>query len=410
MTTTVISSRPQEHVMLDAVRPLPPDPILGLIGAYQRDPNPDKVDLGAGVYRNADGDTPVFASVRAAEQALLAEQRTKAYVAPPGDPAFIAGVTRELFGADHEVLTDARVGAVQSPGGCGALRLGAELVQRLRPGAATWVSTPTWPNHEPLLGDAGLKIHAYPYYDHDAHGIDVDAMLGTLASVDHDDVVVLHGCCHNPCGADLQPEHWDAIADIAADRGFVPFIDIAYHGLGEGLDRDAYGVRTLAARLPELFVAYSCSKNFGLYRERAGLICAVTPTAEAATAARSQLNSIARGIYSMPPAHGASIVGRILTDDDLTASWRDELTDMRERLLGMRRRFAERTAERGMDFEFIAEERGLFSFLGLTPEQVQRLRDDFSVYLVGSSRINVAGITEGNVDYLADAVAAVLDD
>jgi aspartate aminotransferase len=330
-------------------------------------------------------------------------------VAPPGDPAFIAGVTRLLFGADHPVLTDARVGAVQSPGGCGALRLGAELINRLRPGTPMWVSTPTWPNHEPLLGDAGLKIHHYPYYEHDAHAVDGDAMLATLSNLGHDDVVLLHGCCHNPCGADLTRSQWDAIAELALDRGFTPFVDIAYHGLGDGLDDDAYGVRTLAARLPQLLVAYSCSKNFGLYRERAGLICAVTPTAETAAAARSQLNSIARGIYSMPPAHGAAIVGQILDDEELTASWHAELTDMRDRLLRMRRLFADRMAQRGADFEFIARQRGLFSFLGISPAQVERLRDDHSVYLVGSSRINVAGITGDNVDMLADALAAVLD-
>jgi aspartate aminotransferase len=395
--------------MLDAVRPLPPDAILGLIGAYQRDPNPDKIDLGAGVYRDSSGETPILDAVRTAEQRLVASERTKSYVAPPGDPAFIAGVTRELFGADHPVLAEARVGAVQSTGGCGALRLGAELVNRLRPGTPTWVSTPTWPNHEPLLGDAGLKIHAYPYYDHDVHAVDNDAMLAALATLGRDDVVVLHGCCHNPCGADLTRQQWDAVADLALERGFTPFVDIAYHGLGDGLDEDAYGVRTLAARLPELLVAYSCSKNFGLYRERAGLVCAVTSRAETAAAARSQLNSIARGIYSMPPAHGAAIVGHILADDELTASWRTELADMRGRLLRMRRLFADRMAQRGAEFGFIADERGLFSFLGISPAQVERLRDDHSVYLVGSSRINVAGITEANVDRLADALAAVLD-
>jgi aspartate aminotransferase len=395
--------------MLDAVRPLPPDAILGLIGAYQRDANPDKIDLGAGVYRDSAGETPIIAAVRTAEQRLLASERTKSYVAPPGDPAFIAGVTRELFGANHRVLTEARVGAVQSPGGCGALRLGAELINRLRPGTPMWVSTPTWPNHEPLLGDAGLKIHAYPYYDHDAHAVDGDAMLTTLATLGRDDVVLLHGCCHNPCGADLTPQQWDTVADLALARGFTPFVDIAYHGLGDGLDEDAYGVRALAARLPQLLVAYSCSKNFGLYRERAGLVCAVTPTAETAAAARSQLNSIARGIYSMPPAHGAAIVGLILGDEELTAGWRTELDGMRDRLLDMRRLFADRMAHRGADFGFIADERGLFSFLGISPSQVARLRDDHSVYLVGSGRINVAGITEANVDTLADALAAVLD-
>lgn len=395
--------------MLDALEPLPADPILGLIGAYQSDPNPDKVDLGAGVYRDAGGTTPVFAAVRTAEQRLIADQRTKSYVAPPGDPAFIGGVTRELFGDHHPAVVAGRAGAVQAPGGCGALRLGAELIQRVRPGAPLWVSTPTWPNHQPLLGDAGLTIRPYPYYDHDAHAVDFDAMRAALSDLGPDDVVLVHGCCHNPSGGDLSHRQWDAFGDLAAERGFVPFVDIAYHGLGEGLTEDGYAVRMLAERVPELLVAYSCSKNFGLYRERAGLVCAVTPTAETAAAARSQLNSIARGIYSMPPAHGAAIVGRILDDEQLTADWHAELTDMRGRLLRMRRLFADEMAQRGADFGFIADERGLFSFLGLTPGQVERLREDHSVYLVGSSRINLAGITEDNVTRLADAVTAVLD-
>lgn len=395
--------------MLDAVRPLPPDPILGLIGAYHLDPNPDKVDLGVGVYRDARGRTPIFAAVRSAQERLLATEETKSYVAPPGDPAFTREVPRLLFGADHAALRDGRVAAVQSPGGCGALRLGAELIQRLRPAAPLWVSTPTWGNHEPLLGDAGLKLHRYPYYDHADHAVDFDAMRTTLAQLGPGDIALFHGCCHNPCGADLTTRQWDALADLAAERRFTPFIDIAYHGLGDGIDVDAYGVRLFAERLPELLVAYSCSKNFGLYRERAGMVCAVTPAAEQAVAAASQLNSIARGIYSMPPSHGAAVVGQILSDPDLTASWHDELTGMRARLLDVRRMFAERMAKRDADFAFIADERGLFSFLGISPPQVARLRDDYSVYLVTSSRINVAGITEGNVDYLADALAAVLD-
>ncbi len=395
--------------MLEAVRPLPPDPILGLISAYQRDPNPDKIDLGAGVYRDRAGATPVFGAVAAAQRRVLDAQTTKAYVAPPGDPAFIAGVTRLLFGADHPAPAERRVGAVQSPGGCGALRLAAELLERLHAGTPMWVSTPTWPNHEPLLGDAGCRIDRYPYYDHDAHAIDFDAMHAALALRGPGDVVLLHGCCHNPCGADLTHAQWDALADLALERGFTPFIDLAYHGLGDGLTDDAYGVRLFAERLPELLVAYSCSKNFGLYRERAGLVCAVTPTAEAAAAATSQLNSIARGIYSMPPAHGAAIVGTILGDVQLTADWETELASMRERLLGVRALFAARMADRGADFGFIADERGMFSFLGITPAQVEQLRDEHSVYLVGSSRINVAGITEGNVDRLADALVSVLD-
>lgn len=394
--------------MLDAIRPVPPDPILRLLTSYRDDPNPNKVDAGAGVYRDAAGRTPILAAVHEAEQRLLVDEQTKTYVAPPGDPAFISGVIGVLFGPDHPTVAAERVAAVQTPGGCGALRLGAALVDRLRPGATAWVSTPTWPIHEPLLGDAGLQLGRYPYYDHDVQGADAEAMLATLATLGPDDLVVVHGSCHNPTGADLTREQWDAVADLALDRGFIPFIDIAYDGLGDGLDEDAYGVRTLAARLPQMLVAYSCSKNFGLYRERAGLVCAVTATADTATAARSQLNAIARGIYSMPPAHGAQIVGRILSDDALSASWQRELTAMRERILRMRRTFSEQMAARGADFGFVARQRGLFSLLGITPEQVGRLREDYSVYLLPSSRINVAGVTDDNVTYVADALATVI--
>lgn len=394
--------------MLEPLAALPPDPILGLISAYARDPNPQKVDLGAGVYRDVHGRTPVFAAVRAAEQRVLAAQETKSYVAPPGDPAFLRAIPRSLLGEDHPAMAAGRVAAVQAPGGCGALRLGAELVERATPGAPCWVSTPTWPNHIPLLGDAGLRMAEYPYYDATAHALDVEGMLAALRQRSAGEVVILHASCHNPCGADLAPEHWDAVADSAEERGWTPFVDVAYHGLGEGLDEDAYGVRLLSARLPEVLVAYSCSKNFGLYRERAGAVLVVARDADAAVAAGTQLNSIARGIYSMPPAHGAAIVGTILDDADLAASWAEEVASMRARINGIRALLASELAAAGAgDFSFVARERGMFSFLGVTPAQAARLRDEHSVYLLDSSRINVAGVTEDNVGYLAKAVAAV---
>jgi len=396
--------------MLERLATLQPDPILGLITAFNADPNPDKIDLGAGVYKTAAGETPVFAAVRSAEQHLLERETTKSYIAPPGDPAFIANIERLVYGEDNTLLAEDRVGSVQAPGGCGALRLGAELVQRARLGATLWVSAPTWANHVPLLGDAGLSIREYPYYDHARHGIAFERMHETLAGASADDVVLLHGCCHNPCGADLGEAQWAAVAALAQQRGFLPFVDIAYHGLGEGLDADAAGLRLLAASVPEMLVAYSCSKNFGLYRERAGLISVIGANAGEARTAVSQLNFIARGIYSMPPAHGASLVGLLLEDAALAARWREELAGMRERLNRMRRLLAEALAAAvpDRDFGFIAGERGMFSFLGLSPEQVQALRRKHSVYLVDSSRINVAGVNEANVERLAAAVAAVL--
>lgn len=397
--------------MLDRLPALPPDPILGVMIAYANDPNPAKVDLGAGVYKDEEGRTPVLAAVAEAQRRIVARETTKSYVAPPGDRAFLSGVPRLLFGADHPVLTEGRLAAVQAPGGCGALRLAGELVQRAAPGATLWAPDPTWANHVPLLGDAGLQIAQYPYYDHAAHRVDFDALTANLRQRGPGELVLLHGCCHNPCGADLTPGQWDVVADLAEERGFTPFVDLAYHGLGEGLEADAYGPRTLAARLPELLVAYSCSKNFGLYRERTGVVMVASRTADGAAAATSQLNAIARGIYSMPPAHGAAIVGEILGDEELTASWQRELDGMRTRLLQVRRELADALAARGApQFGFIAEQRGMFSFLGLSPDQVRRIAEEHSVYMVGSSRMNVAGVHAGNLEHLADAVLAVLED
>lgn len=393
--------------MLQTLRPLPPDPILGLIGAYDRDRHPSKVDLGAGVYRDASGTTPILRAVRAAERQLLTAETTKSYVSPPGDQRFLDGLASLVFGGGHPALRDGRVGAVQTPGGCGALRLGAELIARVDPDARLWVPTPTWGNHVPLLGDVGLAITAYPYYDSARHTLDDGPMLEALAALGPSDVVVLHGCCHNPCGADLARQHWEAIADLATDRGFTPFVDLAYHGLGDGLDDDAYGVRVLAERCPDLLVAYSCSKNFGLYRERTGMIGVVTATAATTTAAGSQLNAIARGIWSMPPAHGAAIAGLVLDDADLRADWEDELGAMRSRLSRLRQRLADALRDRGIDGDHVARERGLFSVLDVTPEQAQALRTDHSVYLLDSGRINVAGISDENVGHVADALVAV---
>jgi len=395
--------------MLDALQPLPPDPILGTTVACRNDPNPLKVDLGVGVYKDDNGTTPIFRSVLQAEQRVLADQATKAYVSPPGDARFISGITRELFGADHAVVTGARVGAVQAPGGSGALRLGAGLLLRAKGDTQLWVPAPTWGNHIPLMGAAGLDMQQYPYYDKQTHVIEFEAMVDTLKQRGPGDVVLLHGCCHNPCGADLTREQWDTIGDLAEERGFTPYVDFAYHGLAEGMDADAYGVRMLADRLPELLVAYSASKNFGLYRERTGLALTITATADGASTATSQMANIARELYSMPPAHGASIVGEILDDEVLTADWKAEVGQMRERINGLRAMLSEhlRTATDSTDFDYIAGERGMFSFLGLSPEQVTALQHDHSVYPIPSSRVNIAGVTEENVARVAAGIAAV---
>ncbi len=396
--------------MLENLSPLPPDPILGTTVACRNDPNPSKVDLGVGVYKDASGNTPVFEAVAEAERRVLADQTTKVYVSPPGDERFIGGITRHLFGADHQVVTDGRVGAVQAPGGSGALRVGAGLLLRAQAHTELWVSTPTWGNHVPLLGAAGLDMQHYPYYDKGAHEIQFDEMVQTLKERGPGDVVLLHGCCHNPCGADLTHEQWDVVGDLADERGFTPYVDLAYHGLGEGMDADAYGVRMLADRLPEMLVSYSASKNFGLYRERTGLAFTVNATAEGAKTDTSQMANIARELYSMPPAHGASIVGEILADEELTTLWQDEVATMRERINGLRALLSDelREATQTTEFDYIAGERGMFSFLGLSPEQVTQLQAEHSVYPIPSSRINIAGVTEENVDYVARSIAAVV--
>jgi aspartate aminotransferase len=299
---------------------------------------------------------------------------------------------------------------VQSPGGSGGLSVAGHLIQRAKPGTRIHISDPSWPNHIPLLQLSGLQIETYPYYDRVSHRVDFERMLAAVERIPAGDVLLLHGCCHNPCGADLTPEQWQALADTCVRRGILPFVDLAYQGLAEGLEEDAYGVRLMAERAPEAVFVASCSKNLGLYRERVGAVCVLSQSADDARGVASNAANVARSIYSMPPDHGAAIVDRILHDERLRALWLDELASMRDRLNGLRRLLVGKLAERGtpMDFSFIAQERGMFSFLGLSREQVVALRERFHVYMVESSRINIAGINAGNVDYVADSIAAVL--
>ena len=396
--------------MLESLEKLPADPILGLTAAFNQDDNPSKVDLGAGVYKDADGNTPVFAAVKKAESIWHSQETTKVYIAQPGFEDFNSNIITHIFGQSHAAVKDKRLTSVMAPGGSGALRIGAEMLNRAQPGAILWVSAPTWGNHTPLLGSAGLKIQEYPYYDADTHGLRFDAMLDTLKQADKNDIVLLHGCCHNPTGVDLTRSQWDSVAELAEQNGFLPFIDTAYHGLGEGLDEDVYGIRTLAASVAEMLVVYSCSKNFGLYRDRIGAVIVMGSNQEAAEASSSHITNIARQIYSMPPAYGGAIVKTILQDAGLYESWKKELDEMRERINGLRVLFADALAAKGSstDFSFITNQFGMFSFLGITKEQIQRLRDEYSIYLVGSSRINVAGISPKNIDYLTDAIVSVL--
>lgn len=396
--------------MFESLSALPADPILGLMAAYREDPNINKVDLGVGVYRDNDGNTPILECVLAAQRRHNEQETTKSYIGPPGEPEFNRAVQELLFGASCAALGDGRISSAQTPGGCGALRVAAELINRARPGASIWVSDPTWANHVPLLSDAGLAIKTYPYFDRQTSGLLFNEMLDRLSQVSRGDLVLLHGCCHNPCGVDLNNEQWAEIAKLAADRGFTPFIDIAYQGLSTGLDEDAFGVRLLAEHVPELIVASSCSKNFGLYRERVGSLAIMSSSASESATVLSQMLNVIRGIYSMPPNHGGAIVKTILNDQQLTELWHSELAQMRDRINGLRDEFAGKLAAKiGVNrFDFIRQQRGMFSFLGIDGAQISRLRDEFSIYMVDSSRINVAGLNSNNLDYVCDAVGKVL--
>lgn len=396
--------------MFEKLELLAPDAIIGIMALFRADQAPNKVDLSVGVYQDETGNTPVLECVKRAEQQVVEGQTTKSYVGIAGNADFNRGMEKLLFGTDHPALAAGRVATVQSPGGSGGLCVAAHLLHRANPDTRIWLSDPSWPNHLPLLGLAGLTLDTYSYYDRDAHAIDFDAMMTCFEKLDAGEVVLIHGCCHNPCGADLSHEQWQALADLFERRGVIPFIDLAYQGLAEGLEPDAYGVRLMAERLPEVVVVSSCSKNLGLYRERTGAVCVVSSTAEQSKATATNLANVARGIYSMPPDHGAAIAGRVLNDEALYALWVEELNAMRGRINGLRELIVAKLAERGAprDFSFIADERGMFSFLGISKEQVIRLREEFHVYMVESSRINLAGINQANVDYVADSIVAVL--
>lgn len=395
--------------MFEQLSLLPADPILGLMALFREDTNPHKVDLGVGIYKNEQGDTPVLASVRTAEQQLLSRQASKAYVGPAGNLQFNQSLSELLLGT-AACLKDGRFTAVQTPGGCGALRVAAELIKAARAAATIWVSDPTWGNHIPLLGNAGLAIRTYPYFDPTHSSVNFTAMMEALAKVPAGDLVLLHGCCHNPSGADLNPAQWRQIAELALAKGFTPFVDMAYQGFGEGVQEDAYGLRYLVEHLPEVVVAASCSKNFGVYRERVGLVGILGAQAEVARAAMSHMQTIVRGIYSMPPDHGAAVVAEVLTQEALRAQWEVEVAQMRDRINGLRAEFSAGMEERlgEQRFEFVQRQRGMFSFLGLSEQQVLRLRHEYGIYMLNSSRASIAGLNRQNLAYVCDAVAIVV--
>ncbi len=395
--------------MFAEIEPLPPDTILGVTAAFHRDTSPLKVDLGVGVYRDEAGNTPVPAAVRAAETAVLAEQTSKTYVGPAGNPEFNAQTARLALGPLAGALGE-RIATIQTVGGCGALRLGAELVRVADPEAVIHVSDPTWANHEPLVGSVGLPLRRYPYFDPVTHGVAFDQLLDHVAALPAGSVVLLHGCCHNPTGADLDAAQWLALAGVIERRGLLPFVDLAYQGLGDDIESDVAGLRILAARLPELLLAVSCSKNFGLYRERTGALIALAANAASAAAIGSQLQRVARRMYSMPPDHGAAVAARVLCDPGLRTLWEQEVAAMTTRMKSLRTLLAGRLAARrpDLDFSWLERHRGMFSLIGLDAAATAALSARRHVYTPPDGRVNVAGVSPSNVDYVAESIVSLL--
>jgi aspartate aminotransferase/aromatic-amino-acid transaminase len=385
----------------------PADSILGLTEAFKSDTNPAKVNLGVGVYKDDAGNTPVLKSVKAAEKILLETQGTKSYLPISGDPGYAGSVQKLLFGEGSEVIESGRAATVHAPGGTGALRVGAELLKKFNGQAKVWISKPTWANHKGIFGAAGFALADYGYYDAATMSLDFDAMVASLKEVPAGDIVLLHACCHNPSGVDLNEEQWDAVVAMAKEGGWIPFLDFAYQGFGAGVNEDRYAVEKFAAAGVDFFVASSFSKNFGLYNERTGALTVVSPTAEESQVAMSHLKSTVRVIYSNPPAHGGLVAATILADEALYEQWLGELAEMRERIVAMRTALVDGLAARGVDrdFSFIKEQRGMFSFSGLSDDMVSWLRENKSIYVVGGGRINLAGLTTANIDYVCDAIA-----
>jgi aspartate aminotransferase len=390
------------------IQRVPGDPILGLIEAYAMDPNPNKFDLGVGVYKDAAGLTPILRSVKLAEQRLIDHQTTKTYIGGHGQARFGALISELVLGKNSPLLANQRVAATQTPGGTGALRLCADFIAHCLPGRGIWLSDPTWPIHESIFGAAGLKVRHYPYVGSD-NRLNVEAMLATLNQVPEGDVVLLHACCHNPTGFDLSHDDWRQVLKIVRQRNLLPLIDFAYQGFGDGLEQDAWSVRLFADALPELLITSSCSKNFGLYRERTGALLVCADSAEKLLDVRSQLSSTARNLWSNPPDHGAAIVAEILGDPELKSLWTEEVEEMRGRIAQLRAGLVEALTPLGLGerFAHIGVQRGMFSYTGLNDDQVARLRHEHSIYLVSAGRANIAGIDASRLNLLAKAIAAV---
>ncbi|MGB0907078.1 MAG: aromatic amino acid transaminase [Maricaulaceae bacterium] len=397
--------------MFEALTARPPDAIMALMEMCKADTNPNKIDLGVGVYKTGDGATPIMRAVKTAEQLWWNEEETKTYVSTTGNADFRAHMLSLILGDDIIASRRDRIASSQAAGGSGALRMGADILYAANPDATVWVSTPTWANHIPLISSAGFELKKYPYYDRETMGVDFDAMMSCLKNnTKAGDIVVLHGCCHNPTGADLSDAQWDQVADLLAEKQIMPFIDLAYFGLGRGLVDDTYGLRRIIDTSPEMIFAASCSKNFALYRERVGLVAMICKDTDTAKIAQSQLGSIQRRMISMPPDHGAALVARILGDDDLKKIWSDELTEMRLRINSLREQLSDALNVQGGEViaAAIKNQIGMFSMLPLSEAQAIRLREEFSVYVTNSGRMNMAGTSNQNIPRLAESILAVL--
>ncbi len=396
--------------MFDQLNALPSDPLLGLITLFREDNNPHKVDLGVGVYKDETGHTAIMTAIQKAAKIHLESEDSKTYLAPVGVAGFVDGIKKLVLGDGSKALSDGRVAGLQTPGGCGALRIGAELLGRIKEDLTVWVSNPTWANHIPLINSTGLKIKTYPYFNPETASVDFEAMDAQLAELGPRDVVLLHGCCHNPTGADLTFEQWQRVTDRAVKQGFLPFVDIAYQGLGDGLEEDVKGVRHLSENVEEMLIATSCSKNFGLYRERTGTLLVQNKTATQASAIQTHVQDAARANYSMPPAYGGFLVDRVLSDSQLKAEWQAELAAMATRVKSLRNGLVEHIQKQGIeeDFSFITRQKGMFSFLGINKDQVLELRNKYGIYMADSSRINVAGLNTHCLEYVASSLKAVL--
>jgi len=396
--------------MFETLQPRPTDAIMALMQLAKADTNPNKIDLGVGVYKTDDGATPIMRAVKMAEEISVQVEQTKTYVSTIGRESFRTHMLDLIFGQDYAPLKEGRIASAQATGGSGALRLGAEMIKATGD-VTVWVPSPTWANHIPLIGSVGLEMKEYPYYNKTTLGVDFDDMLDHLkAHAKPGDVVVLHGCCHNPTGADLSKDEWDRVAPFLRDHALVPFIDLAYFGLGHGIEADTYGLRLIGETCPEILMAASCSKNFALYKERVGLVAAITRSPDQAALVQAQFGAMQRRLTSMPPDHGAELVARILGNEDLRQIWSEELDEMRDRMRALRRQLSDALRVQGAELiaDAVVNQNGMFSMLPLSVEQIEKLRADHSVYMMNSGRLNIAGANSQNIPLLANAILDVL--